>query len=51
MGLPLENWERYARLLHGAVYREKGSARELAWLRRPAASQPPETAPPSPLGT
>jgi cytochrome P450 len=33
MGLPLENWERYARVLHGAVYREKGSARELAWLQ------------------
>src|SRR6266851_2652276 len=34
MGLPLENWERYARVLHGAVYREKGSAKELAWLQR-----------------
>ncbi len=33
MGLPLENWGRYARVLHGAVYREKGSARELAWLQ------------------
>jgi cytochrome P450 len=34
MGLPLENWERYARVLHGAVYRAKGSAKELAWLQR-----------------
>jgi cytochrome P450 len=33
MGLPLGNWERYARVLHGAVYREKGSAKELAWLQ------------------
>jgi cytochrome P450 len=33
MGLPLANWERYARVLHGAVYREKGSAKELAWLQ------------------
>jgi cytochrome P450 len=33
MGLPLENWERYARVLHGAVYRQKGSAKELAWLQ------------------
>jgi cytochrome P450 len=32
MGLPLENSARYARALHGAAYREKGSARELAWL-------------------
>lgn len=33
MGLPLENWERYARVLHRAVYREQGSAKELAWLQ------------------
>jgi cytochrome P450 len=33
LGLPLENWARYARALHRAVYREKGSARELAWLQ------------------
>ena len=33
LGLPLENWERYARVLHHAVYREKGSAKELAWLQ------------------
>jgi cytochrome P450 len=33
MGLPLENWESYAAILHGAAYREKGSARGLAWLR------------------
>jgi cytochrome P450 len=33
MGLPLQNWQRYARILHGAVYRERGSARELAWLQ------------------
>jgi cytochrome P450 len=32
MGLPLANWQRYARVLHDAVYREKGSAREIAWL-------------------
>ena len=32
LGLPLRNWERYARVLHHAVYRQKGSARELAWL-------------------
>src|SRR6202035_4143670 len=32
LGLPLHNWERYARVLHHAVYREKGSAKELAWL-------------------
>lgn len=31
-GLPLENWERYATILHKAVYREAGSARELGWL-------------------
>jgi cytochrome P450 len=33
LGLPLRNWERYARVLHHAVYREKGSAKELAWLQ------------------
>ena len=33
LGLPLRNWERYARVLHHAVYRQKGSARELAWLQ------------------
>ena len=33
LGLPLENWARYARALHQAVYRVKGSARELAWLQ------------------
>lgn len=33
MGLPLENWAWYARTLHGAAYRVKGSARELARLQ------------------
>jgi cytochrome P450 len=33
LGLPLRNWERYARVLHHAVYREKGSAKELGWLQ------------------
>ena len=33
MGLPLENWEIYARILHGAAYREKGSVKGLTWLR------------------
>ena len=33
MGLPLENWEKYATILHGAAYREKGSVNGLAWLR------------------
>jgi cytochrome P450 len=33
MGLPLENWETYARILHGAAYREKGSVKGLTWLR------------------
>jgi cytochrome P450 len=33
LGLPLRNWERYARVLHHAVYRVKGSAKELAWLQ------------------
>jgi cytochrome P450 len=33
LGLPLENWARYARALHHAAYRVKGSARELAWLQ------------------
>jgi cytochrome P450 len=33
MGLPLENWEAYARILHGAAYREKGSVKGLSWLR------------------
>jgi cytochrome P450 len=33
LGLPLRNWERYARVLHHAVYRERGSAKELAWLQ------------------
>jgi cytochrome P450 len=32
MGLPLENWARYARVLHEAAYREKGSAKGVAWL-------------------
>ena len=32
MGLPLENWERYAQILHQAAYRAKGSARQVAWL-------------------
>ncbi|WP_375476523.1 cytochrome P450 [uncultured Jatrophihabitans sp.] len=32
LGLPLENWQRYARVLHEAAYRQKGSARQLAWL-------------------
>lgn len=31
-GLSLDKWERYATALHKAVYREKGSARELAGL-------------------
>jgi cytochrome P450 len=33
MGLPLQNWEAYARILHGAAYREKGSVKGLNWLR------------------
>jgi cytochrome P450 len=33
LGMPLENWSRYAEILHGAVYREKGSVKELAWLK------------------
>ena len=33
MGLPLDDWARYARTLHRAAYREKGSARELGWLQ------------------
>jgi cytochrome P450 len=32
MGLPLENWERYAQILHEAAYRASGSARQVAWL-------------------
>ena len=32
LGLPLENWQTYAGILHGAAYREKGSAKGLAWL-------------------
>jgi cytochrome P450 len=32
LGLPLENWQAYAAVLHGAAYREKGSAKGLAWL-------------------
>jgi cytochrome P450 len=32
LGLPLENWESYAHILHIAVAREKGSARGVAWL-------------------
>ena len=32
MGLPLENWERYAQILHEAAYRARGSARQVAWL-------------------
>ena len=33
LGMPLENWPTYAAILHGAVYREKGSVKGLAWLR------------------
>jgi cytochrome P450 len=32
LGLPLENWQAYAAVLHGAAYREKGSVKGLAWL-------------------
>jgi cytochrome P450 len=32
LGLPLENWADYARVLHRAVYREAGSARDLELL-------------------
>jgi cytochrome P450 len=32
LGLPLENWERYAHVLHEAAYRAKGSAKGVAWL-------------------
>jgi cytochrome P450 len=32
LGLPLENWQTYAAVLHGAAYREKGSVKGLAWL-------------------
>jgi cytochrome P450 len=32
MGLPLENWEQYAQILHQAAYRAKGSAKQIAWL-------------------
>ena len=33
LGFPLQNWEQYAHILHGAAYREKGSAKRLAWLQ------------------
>jgi cytochrome P450 len=33
LGMPLENWQVYAEILHGAVHREKGSVKGLAWLR------------------
>ena len=33
LGMPLENWTTYAAILHGAVHREKGSVKGLAWLR------------------
>ena len=33
LGMPLENWSRYAEILHGAAYREKGSVKALAWLQ------------------
>lgn len=33
LGMPLENWQIYAEILHGAVHREKGSVKGLAWLR------------------
>lgn len=32
LGLPLDKWERYAVALHRAAYREKGSAKQMAWL-------------------
>jgi cytochrome P450 len=32
LGLPLDRWEDYARILHGAVYRQRGSVRDLAGL-------------------
>lgn len=32
LGLPLEKWQWYATTLHGAAYREKGSARQVALL-------------------
>ena len=32
MGLPLQNWQRYGRVLHEAAYRRPGSAKQVAWL-------------------
>lgn len=32
MGIPLEKAEKYGRTLHHAVYLEKGSGREVAWM-------------------
>jgi cytochrome P450 len=33
LGFPLQNGERYGQILHAAVYREKGSVKQLAWLQ------------------
>jgi cytochrome P450 len=33
LGLPMQNWRRYGVILHQAAYREKGSAKEIAWLQ------------------
>ena len=38
LGMPLENWPTYASILHGAVYREKGSVKGIAWLREDLAA-------------
>jgi cytochrome P450 len=38
LGMPLSNWPTYASILHGAVYREKGSVKGIAWLREDLAS-------------
>jgi cytochrome P450 len=38
LGMPLENWPTYATILHGAVHREKGSVKGLAWLREDLSS-------------
>ncbi|MCU1656993.1 MAG: cytochrome [Pseudonocardiales bacterium] len=33
LGLPMQNWSKYGVVLHQAAYREKGSARQIAWLQ------------------
>ena len=32
LGIPLDRWSRYARVMHEAVYRTKGSAGEIRWM-------------------